>query len=43
MNLKEVSVLGIVSPAVFGLGMVAELNDRSRAPVIPITRPSYKE
>ena len=43
MNLKEVSVLGIVSPAVFGLGMVAELNDRSRAPVIPVMRPSYNE
>lgn len=43
VNLKEISVLGIASPVVFGLGMVAELNDRSRAPVTPVTRPSYKE
>ena len=43
VNLKEISVLGIASPVVFGLGMVTELNDRSKAPVIPVTRPIYKE
>ena len=29
-------MLGIASPAVFGLGMVAELNDRSRAPLFQL-------
>ena len=38
MNMKEVFALGIASHAVFGLGLVAELNDRSNGLAITVTR-----
>lgn len=38
MNMKEVFALGTASHAVFGLGLVAELNDRCNGLAIPVIR-----
>ena len=43
MNMKEVFALGIASHAVFGLGLVAELNERSNGLAIPVTRESLPD